>query len=214
MPAGQREADFRLAAAEAIRAKGNTLFKEARLQLDCLLFGGLVARALLFIGRGHQRPGQRAVHGGAPAAGLSTDWRQVEGHCILGFTRVQQSAAWSWQQPFTLSASLQAALPRARSFERRGSTRRRCSATTRPCTGWTRTPLKPAGRRPARMTSSAWAMRSSRRCSTGACWHAGGLCSPISKSCAHCPAARQVLADKPRFCAWTLSCQSKPRQIL
>ena len=30
MPAGEREADFRLAAAEAIRAKGNTLFKEVR----------------------------------------------------------------------------------------------------------------------------------------------------------------------------------------
>ena len=34
VPAGQREAAFRLAAAEDIRAKGNTLFKEARLQPD------------------------------------------------------------------------------------------------------------------------------------------------------------------------------------
>ena len=30
VPPGQREADFRLTAAEAIRAKGNALFKEVR----------------------------------------------------------------------------------------------------------------------------------------------------------------------------------------
>ena len=81
-------------------------------------------------------------------------------------------------------------------LQRRGSTRRRCSATTRPCTGWTRTPLRWAGRPPARTTSSAWATRSSRRCSTGARWHAGALCKRISP-CILRVAARQVLPGMP-----------------
>jgi len=155
VPPGQREVDFRLAAAEAIRARGNALFKAVRAALSAHA-GGAPAGAA-------QRPASPRL----PRGGCRPRARALGGRSTRA-PRARAPAAWAGARvpgrvPAAMALKRRAAPLRRRAAPRRASTRRRCSATTRRCTGWTRTHSRARAARPAPRTCSAWAARSSRR---------------------------------------------------